>query len=119
MVVLRFSRRKKLTIAAILLVAVLLEVYAHNYVQVHALSVIPEDQAVGWSGPYVGSYGFVQSDCNWLAKWTIERPTSHSSYAWIRIFKIGENSSFLSPRTGILVSSLIEKSNVRNFERFF
>jgi len=79
MAVTRFSRKKKITIAAIFLLAFLLEVYAHSYVEVNELSVISEDEADKlWHpvGPFVDGYSFAQSNCIWFVKWNIERPTS-------------------------------------------
>jgi hypothetical protein len=117
-----FSRKRRITVAAVLLLVVLLEVYAHSYVQVHAISVVPEEEADKlWAsyGPYVGSYRFTQGNCIWFVKWMIEKPTSHSSYAWVRIFKVWENTSFLTSPASIAVSSVKKAAEIENFECFF
>jgi hypothetical protein len=103
------SRKRKLAIAAVCLVVVLIEVYAHSYVPVYELSVVPKNQArVERSGP-AGSYEFVKSNCRWLVRWVMENPTlsnSYNAYFWVWLYKIAENTRLLSSRTDILVSGV-------------
>jgi hypothetical protein len=40
-----WSREKKLVITTIVLIILLVEVYAHNYVTINELSVVPDSQA--------------------------------------------------------------------------
>ncbi len=87
----------------------LLEGYAHTYVKPYYLTVTPEDKTtVIWSEHDSGNYTFSQNNCLWLIRWYIERPNP-TSFTWIDIFKIGENSSFLMPKTDALFSSLTAK----------
>ena len=84
----------------------LLEGYARAYVKPYYLAVTPKDNTnVMWSEPDSGNYTFSQNSCLWLIRWYIERP-SPTSFTWINIFKIGENSSFFTPKIDVLFSSL-------------
>ncbi len=120
MVTIRLSRRKKYAIVSIVLVAVLLELYAHTYVEVHALSVVPEDEGhAKRSGPG-DSYRFVQGNCEWVFTYVIERPAhnSHNGYVWAYIFKIGENKSVFTGPTSLLVSN-VKLSHIKDVYFYF
>jgi len=116
------ARRKKLVLAAIVLIFVLLEVYAHSYVPVNALSVVPEDQTeTTRHGAITGEYTFIQSNCHWIAKWVIDSTgtSSGDNHAWVWIYKTEEEQSFLSSETGILVSDVTKETKTSGFEVFF
>jgi hypothetical protein len=107
-----WSRKKKLTILTIILMLLIVEVYAHNYVPLNELSVVPESHArAERSGPS-GNYEFVESNCRWIVTWVRENPSQlspHEGYFWIWIYKVSENRSFLRSSTSILISGITER----------
>jgi hypothetical protein len=70
-----WSREKKLAITTIVLIILLVEVYAHNYVPMNELSVVPDNQARAERGGPTGTYEFVESNCRWIVKWVRENPS--------------------------------------------
>jgi hypothetical protein len=104
-----WSREKKLAITTIVLIILLVEVYAHNYVPMNELSVVPDNQARAERGGPTGTYEFVESNCRWIVKWVRENPSEsspHEGYVWTWIYKVSENTSFLSSSTSIQVSGI-------------
>ncbi len=103
-----FSRKKMYALIAVMLVAGILMLYAHTYVDVHYLNRVYPDQAVAQRGGPGGSYKFVKGESEWALTYTVERPSdkSHDGYVWAYFYKIGENRSYSSPKTGIRISSI-------------
>jgi len=102
----RLTRRQKEVgiIALILVVFISSEVYAHNYVQVRALSIVTEEQALKQLGVWLnGTYTFSSSGCSWLLAWRINRPQPPMSFAYFLIYKTGQNSSLWIPRTDLAI----------------
>jgi hypothetical protein len=112
--------KKKLAIITVVVV-LLVEVYAHSYVPLHELSVVPDSQAKADRGGPIGSYEFVESNCRWIVKWVRENPaeSSHDGYVWTWIYKVNENTSFLSSSTSILVSGITARYGANNSKIFY
>ena len=115
---------KKLAIISIVLIILLVEAYAHGYVPMHELSVVPDYQAKGARGGVGGSYEFVESDCRWIVKWVRDNPSEYSTiphtgfvFAWI--YKVSENSTFLSSGTSILVSGISARYGTNGSKVFY
>jgi hypothetical protein len=103
----KWSHKRKLTIITIVLILLIVEAYAHNYVPLNELSVVPESQAKAERSGPSGNYEFVESNCRWIVCWVRENPSQsspHEGYVWIWIYKVSENQSFLSSSTSILIS---------------
>jgi hypothetical protein len=117
----RWFSKKKLAIITVILI-ILVEVYAHSYVPMHELSVVPANQAkADMSGPG-GSYEFVGSNCRWIVKWVRENPSEsnpHDGYVWTWIYKVSENTSFLSSSTSILVSRITARYGTNGSKVFY
>jgi hypothetical protein len=116
------SSRKKLAIIAAVLIILLVEVYAHSYVPMHELSVVPDNQTkADMSGPG-GTYEFVESNCRWIVKWVRENPSEsspHDGYVWIWVYKVSENTIFLRSSTSILVSGIIARYGANGSKIFY
>jgi len=112
-----FSWKKIAVIALILVIFASLEVYAHNYVQIHSLPVVDEDEvhkSSSWRY-YTGTCTFSRGGCRWLVGWIIRRPAPW--YGYVDIFKIEENRSFFTLSTDVLILGLKATSN--NTENFW
>ena len=104
-----WSRKKKLIIITTIIILLLVEVYAQNYVSLNELSVVPENHAKAERSGPSGNYEFVESNCRWIVKWVRENPSEsspHEGYVWTWIYKVSENTSFLSSSTSIQVSGI-------------
>lgn len=115
----QLGRRKKLALTTIVLVIMLLEVYAHGYIPLHELTVVPENQTKITRENVTGNYTFIQSNSHWIAKWVIDKPTSSSSYngyVFVWIFKTKEEPIFLSSGTGILISEITIEPQPHGFD---
>jgi hypothetical protein len=113
--------KKRLVIITVVLI-LLLEVYAHSYVPMHALSVVPDDQAKADRGGLGGSYEFVESNCRWIVKWVREKPSEsrqHTGYFWIWIYKVSENTTSLSSGSSILVSGISARYGTNDSRVFY
>jgi len=106
----RFFRKKKVVATFIVVFAFFLsEIYAHNYVYVHSLPVLTEEQAFdelrrgAWS--WNGTYEFSSSSCRWLVVWKLPGLTSEINYFHVFIFKIYQSSSLWIQRTDLAVWS--------------
>jgi hypothetical protein len=111
--VLRFNRRCAIVFVLICLILALLEIYAHNYVQLHILSVIPENEAIS-SFPYgenTGTFTFSSVGCRWLVVWKADRASPSINYGYICIFKVGQNKSLFTLNVDLVVLKLEPKSN--------
>lgn len=110
---LRFTRRTFIIFISIVLILVLLEIYAHTYVQVHVLSVVPESAARS-SFPFgqsTGTYAFSSAGCRWLVIWRADEASTSMNYGFICIFKLEENKSLFALNTGLVVLKLEPRSN--------
>ena len=89
----RFGRRKIALIALLLIIFASIEVYAHNYVQIHGLSVVSEEEVqTEFSNLqyYTGNSAFSSSGCRWLVGWLVRRPAPQNGYvSYSRPSKIG------------------------------
>jgi hypothetical protein len=115
--------KKKLAIITVLAL-LLVEVYAHSYVPMNELSVVPGSQAKadGGEGGPGGSYEFVESNCRWIVKWVRENPSEsspHDGYVWTWIYKVSENTSFLSSSTSMLVSGITARYGTNGSKVFY
>lgn len=109
----RFGRRTLIIFASIVLVLVLVEVYAHIYVQLHVLSVVPENEAV-ISFPFghsTGTYAFSSAGCRWLVIWKADEASTSMNYGFISIFKVEQNKSLFTLNTDLVVLKLEPRSN--------
>ncbi len=78
----------------ILAICVVLEVYAHFYVEMHVLSVVTEEEAMKLSpAQHTGTYTFSGSGCRWLVVWRIDEVSPSVNYGWVYMFKIEQNKS--------------------------
>ena len=107
------SRRKKIALVVLIMVIlVLLEVFAHTYVQIHGLPVVSEEEVqTMFSNPqyYTGSSAFSSSGCRWPVGWLVRRPAPQNGYVFI--FKTKENGSFSVLNTDFVVLGLDATSN--------
>jgi hypothetical protein len=96
----RWTNRK---IAALIIVVVLIvvpvEIYAHTYVEIHGLRVLTEDDALKLLpflkyDLYTVNCTLSSSGCQWLFVWEIGMPKVSFGFAYVHIFKIGQNASF-------------------------
>lgn len=102
----KFTRKRAVLVASVLLVLILLEAYAHTYVQPGSFNTIPQNEAILFSNiSDTGNCTFMQGNSLWLVKWYIGN-TSTFTPVTIAIFKISENCSLLNPATGIIISNL-------------
>ena len=110
---LRFNRRIVIVLISIILVLILLEIYAHTYVQLHILSVVPENEAI-LSFPYgqsTGTYAFSSAGCRWLLVWKADEGSTSMNYGFVSIFKVEQNKSLLTLNTDLVVLKLEPRSN--------
>ncbi len=110
MVKFRFTRKRAITTVAILLIVVLIEVYAHTYVQVGALLVTPQNNVIIWHTSDTGNYTFSYANCQWIVRWLVGGTGPSQIPFMVYIFKIGESSNLFGS-VGIVVSSLKLESN--------
>lgn len=110
-----FGRRELAAIALVLVILVSLEVYAHNYVQIHNLPVVTEEEVHRFSNwqYYTGISTFSSSGCRWLVGWIVRRPAPHCGY--VDIFKTEQNGSYFVLGTDFLVLGLEATSNKSDF----
>jgi hypothetical protein len=90
-----------------------LEIYAHTYVQLHVLAVVPESKARR-SFPYgqsTGTYAFSSAGCSWLVVWKADEASASMNYGFICIFKVEQNKSLLTLNTDLVVLKLEPSSN--------
>jgi len=110
-----FTRRQKVgIIALILVILVSVEVYAHYYVQVSALPILTEEEALKQLAVYEwwnGTYAFASNGGSWIVVWRIPRPTLNENLAEFFIFKTGQNSSLGVLRTDLEVPRPSPTSN--------
>jgi hypothetical protein len=116
---LRVTRRllALLTLLVTLVAFIIVEVYAHSYVR--SLPVISKEEAFNLVYFYSnGSKEFSHSvhgcTVRWLAIWSIKKPTSSLNYAYIHLFKIKQNSSFLVQSLEIIPVALRATANNSN-----
>jgi hypothetical protein len=108
------SVRKKIVLAVLaLVIAASLEVYAHTYVQVQGLTVIPEDEAMHSFayGQITGTYVFSSAGCRWLVIWTAVEASTSMNDGFISIFKVEQNRSLFTLNTDLVIARLEPKSN--------
>lgn len=107
----RFGRRKIALVALLLIIFTLIEVYAHVYVRIHGLPVVPEEEVRRFSNwqYYSGTSAFSSSGCRWLVGWIIRKPAPQFGY--VDIFKIEQNGSYFILGTDFLVLGLEATSN--------
>jgi hypothetical protein len=108
------SVRKKIALAVLaLVIAASLEVYAHTYVQVQGLTVIPEDEAMHSFayGQITGTYVFSSAGCRWLVIWTAVEASTSMNDGFISIFKVEQNRSLFTLNTDLVIARLEPKSN--------
>ena len=104
-----WPRKKKLAILTTILILLIVEVYAHNYVPLNELSVVSESNAKAERSGPSGKYEFLESNCRWIVTWVRENPSQSNpreGYVWIWIYKVSENPSFLRSSTSILISGI-------------
>ncbi len=104
MVKFSFTRKRVITIVAILLIVVLLEVYAHTYIQVGALTATPQNNVIIWATNDTGNYTFSHDNCQWIVRWLVGGTGPSHIPFMVYIFKNGDSNLFGSE--GIVVSSL-------------
>jgi hypothetical protein len=110
-----FTKRQKIGIIVLILVTLVsIEVYAHYYVQVSALPVLTEEEALKQLAIYQwwnGTYAFVSNGGSWFVVWRIPRTMPSENFANFFIFKIGQNSSIGVLRTDLQVLKPSPTSN--------
>jgi hypothetical protein len=108
----RFGRRKVALIALLLIIFTSIEVYAHNYVQIHGLPVVSEEEVqTEFSNLlyYTGNSAFSSSGCRWLVGWLVRRPAPQNGY--VTIFKTEQNGSYFVLNTDFAVLGVKATSN--------
>lgn len=113
----RFINKRLAVVVLILVIFMLLDVYAHTYVQIHSLSVVTEEEIhsfLDWQNP-TGTYTFSKSGCRWFVGWIIRRPAPRFGYVYI--FKIEQNGSLFALQKDLLILELTSTSN--NTGNFF
>ena len=108
----RFGRRKVALIALLLIIFTSIEVYAHNYVQMHGLSVVSEEEVqTEFSNLlyYTGNSAFSSSGCRWLVGWLVRRPAPQNGY--VTIFKTEQNGSYFVLNTDFVILGVEATSN--------
>lgn len=110
-----FTTQQKVGFIALVLATLIsVEVYAHYYVQVSALPILTEEEALKQLAIYEwwnGTYAFVSNGGSWFISWRIPRPTSSENFADFFIFKTGQNSSIGVLRTDLQVLTPSPTSN--------
>jgi len=106
------NRRLAILIVLVLLTIVSVEIYAHLYVSVHRLPPLAEDEAFNLApSPYNGSQTFSGSGARWLAIYKVNKPTPSANFAYVYLFKIEQNGSFLVQSIDIAICGLEPSSN--------
>lgn len=107
-----FGRRKVALIALLLIIFTSIEVYAHNYVQIHGLPVVSEEEVqTEFSNLlyYTGNSAFSSSGCRWLVGWLVRRPAPQNGY--VTIFKTEQNGSYFVLNTDFVILGVEATSN--------
>ena len=108
----RINRKVTAIAALMIFVLVLLEVYAHTYVQVHRLPVLTEEEALKLIPYYYNSTCTFSSDgARWLVALQNKKPTPSLNFAYLYIFKMEQNRSFLVQDIDLLILGLNSTSN--------
>ena len=109
---LRINRRLIAISALIIAALVILEIYAHTYIELHHLPTITETEAFKLSpSNYTATYTFTSSGGRWLTLWKIEKPSPSVNFAWVYLFKIEQNGSFFIPNIDLVILELKPTSN--------
>lgn len=108
----KFTSKKAIIAVAALLAIILLEAYAHQYVQPYFPPVTSQEKAYLFQNtPENANYTFSYGNSQWLVKLYLGKVSTFCPVS-IGIFKISENSSLTNPATGILISNIqIDDSN--------
>jgi hypothetical protein len=101
-----FRHKKIIAITVTVVVLVSLEIYAQIYVQIHILPVVSEVDAQNFAWQEIGgsnsfyklnNFTFLSNGCRWLLILETEKNSTvpTDQWAFINIFKIEQNGSFL------------------------
>ena len=100
----RFTRKRVITAVVILLIVILLEVFAHTYIQAGALTVTQPNNVILWHTSDTGNYTFSYDHCQWFVRWLVGGTGPNHIPFLVDIFKNGDSILFGSE--GIVVSNL-------------
>lgn len=103
----KLTKKTITLILAIVLVIVLLETYAHTYVEIGAVSAIPKKEVVLlWHTEDTGNYTFSYDNGQWIVRWLVGGTGPSNIPYSIYIYKLSQNSSLLDSEIGIKASGL-------------
>jgi len=106
-----FSRKRVAMAFSIILVLIALEFYAYTYVHVDRLPLLTQEEALKFPFYVNGTYTFSSNGARWFLVLQYQKPEPSLNFAYVYIFKIEQNVSFLTRSVDLLVSGLDLKSN--------